>query len=408
MRSIRTFIPIAIGGVLGFVTACGSSTGVQASIGPSGGSLSMESPAVRFDVPAGALSTETMVSLHASADSQSLLVSLEPAQLTLAKPGQLSVSMAGTRHLSGVAEVTVVGEQPIGVDARVEDASGVSTRLSLDHLMQVRLLTADATDGGDCARRMSRRFVTGTTAARGTATAIITTGRTATAVTTMASTTTAGCRATVGPTAEWSVRRSVRPASSVTTASASPTAATTSTTTTAGARTAEGARTTTTTTVTTATAGIPDRARLENDHHPAGGLLASTRVARLRLAGGHRRRHLRAPRGAARPWVEGYVRDATARPLRYRFNGLRVFAVRGDLRGRLPRAAGSPGTCSTSTAGRWAGACVLGLVFTLAVVLPARGAGVQSLADLYLGRLENPQWLGGRVDAKMLLYLSAR
>ena len=148
MRSIRTFIPIAIGGVLGFVTACGSSTGVQASIGPSGGSLSMESPAVRFDVPAGALSTETMVSLHASADSQSLLVSLEPAQLTLAKPGQLSVSMAGTRHLSGVAEVTVVGEQPIGVDARVEDASGVSTRLSLDHLMQVRLLTADATDGG--------------------------------------------------------------------------------------------------------------------------------------------------------------------------------------------------------------------------------------------------------------------
>jgi len=148
MRSIGTFVRATIAGLLGLVTACGSSTGVQASIGPSGGSLSMERPAVRFDIPAGALSAETMVSLHASADSQSLLVSLEPGQLTLAKPGQLSVSMAGTRHLSGVAEVTDLGEQPIGVDDRVEDASGVSARLGLDHLTRVRLLTADAPDGG--------------------------------------------------------------------------------------------------------------------------------------------------------------------------------------------------------------------------------------------------------------------
>jgi hypothetical protein len=148
MRSIRTFLPFVIGGLLGLVTACGSSTGVQASIGPSGGSLSMESPAVRFDVPAGALSTETMVTLRASADPSALLVTLEPAQLTLAKPGQLSVSMAGARHISGVTEVTLQGEQPIGVDTRIEDASGASARLSLDHLTRVRVSTADVPDGG--------------------------------------------------------------------------------------------------------------------------------------------------------------------------------------------------------------------------------------------------------------------
>jgi hypothetical protein len=137
-----------MGGLLALTTACGSSPGVQASIGPSGGSLSMENPAVRFDVPAGALSTETMVSLRASADPQSVLVTLEPSQLGLAKPGQLSVSLSGTSHISGVAEVTSGGDQPIGVDVRIEDASGVSAKLGLDHLTRVRVLTTDAPDGG--------------------------------------------------------------------------------------------------------------------------------------------------------------------------------------------------------------------------------------------------------------------
>ena len=58
---------------------------------------------------------------------------------------------------------------------------------------------------------------------------------------------------------------------------------------------------------------------------------------------------------------------------------------------------------------RWemaAGACALGLLFTLAIVLPAPAAAGRSLLqDLYLGRLENPQAGGGRVDAKMVLYL---
>ncbi len=52
-----------------------------------------------------------------------------------------------------------------------------------------------------------------------------------------------------------------------------------------------------------------------------------------------------------------------------------------------------------------AGACAAGPVFTLAVVLPAPRVSASLLADLYLGRVENPQWGGGRVDAKMYLYL---
>jgi delta14-sterol reductase len=53
-----------------------------------------------------------------------------------------------------------------------------------------------------------------------------------------------------------------------------------------------------------------------------------------------------------------------------------------------------------------AGACGLGLLFTLVIVLGAPTTpGSSLLADLYLGRLENPQRGGGRIDAKMVLYL---
>ncbi|HEY8156430.1 MAG TPA: ergosterol biosynthesis protein [Myxococcota bacterium] len=105
-------------------------------------------------------------------------------------------------------------------------------------------------------------------------------------------------------------------------------------------------------------------------------------------------------------WVDGYVIDpATGRPLRYRLNGLRVlfvtvagWALACEL-GFLPR--------EFFYVHRWemaAGACGLGLIFTLAMVLPAK-ANKGLLADLYLGRLANPQFGRGRVDAKMFLYL---
>jgi protein-S-isoprenylcysteine O-methyltransferase Ste14 len=107
-------------------------------------------------------------------------------------------------------------------------------------------------------------------------------------------------------------------------------------------------------------------------------------------------------------WVDGYVVDPrTRRPYRYRLNGLLVTLATIALWAIL---------CSCGVIAwdflwtvRWeslGGACVLGLVFTLVVVLGRPSTGRSFLADLFLGRAENPQWLGGRVDAKMWLYLA--
>ena len=106
-------------------------------------------------------------------------------------------------------------------------------------------------------------------------------------------------------------------------------------------------------------------------------------------------------------WIDGYVVDPkTGRPLRYRLNGLRVLFVTVALYvaacwlGAIP--------WDFFYLQRWemaAGACVLGLLFTLGIVLsapPRQGL----FADLFLGRRTNPQWAGGRLDAKMFLYLA--
>jgi delta14-sterol reductase len=105
-------------------------------------------------------------------------------------------------------------------------------------------------------------------------------------------------------------------------------------------------------------------------------------------------------------WVSGYVRGDDGRPLRYHLDGLLVFAV---------VVAGYAG-CAAAGAIAWdlfylhrvemlVTAIVAGLVFTCAIVLPAPPTGKPLAADLFLGRLANPQWLGGRIDAKMFLYL---
>ncbi len=105
-------------------------------------------------------------------------------------------------------------------------------------------------------------------------------------------------------------------------------------------------------------------------------------------------------------WVTGYVRDEhTGVLLRYRLNGLRVMAIVVALY----LLAGASGLIAWDYLylHRWtnlATACAIGLAFTAAVVLPAAPRG-GLLADLYLGRRENPQLLGGHVDAKMFLYL---
>lgn len=105
--------------------------------------------------------------------------------------------------------------------------------------------------------------------------------------------------------------------------------------------------------------------------------------------------------------VPGYVRDpATGEPRRYRLNGLLVaMSVFG-----LWALAGRQGVLPWDYfwTSRWsglAGACALGLLFTGVMVLPAKSKR-SLLVDLFLGRQENPQLLGGRVDAKMYLYLA--
>ena len=105
-------------------------------------------------------------------------------------------------------------------------------------------------------------------------------------------------------------------------------------------------------------------------------------------------------------WVDGYVRDAAGRPLRYRLNGLAVFLV--VVAGYVVLAANGVVAWDVFYQQRYAmlaTACVLGLIFTFAIVLPVPRVRASLLQDLYLGRLENPRWGGGRVDAKMFLYL---
>ncbi len=105
--------------------------------------------------------------------------------------------------------------------------------------------------------------------------------------------------------------------------------------------------------------------------------------------------------------VDGYVIDPiTERPYRYRLNGLIVYWLTIGLWALACSAGWLAWDFFWTT--RWeglAGACVFGLLFTLGVVLSQPRTEKGLLADLFLGRAANPQWLGGRLDAKMWLYL---
>jgi len=105
--------------------------------------------------------------------------------------------------------------------------------------------------------------------------------------------------------------------------------------------------------------------------------------------------------------IVGYVRDdITDKPLKYRLNGPLVLGVLVVLWAVV----GGAGVLAWDWlyVHRWSGlvgSCVLGLLFSLAVVLSARSTGRPFLADLYLGRSQNRQFFNARVDAKMFLYL---
>jgi delta14-sterol reductase len=106
-------------------------------------------------------------------------------------------------------------------------------------------------------------------------------------------------------------------------------------------------------------------------------------------------------------WIRGYVKDdRTGEPLNYRLNGILVLWVSIGLWLFLGKLNLVPLDWLYRV--RWpslAGAAVLGLLFSLGIVLPYSSTGKPWFGDLWFGRLENPQFRNGRVDAKMWLYL---
>jgi delta14-sterol reductase len=105
--------------------------------------------------------------------------------------------------------------------------------------------------------------------------------------------------------------------------------------------------------------------------------------------------------------VIGYVRDRrNGEPLRYRLNGPLVLLIAVGLWTLVGRLNLLPWDWLYYH--RWsglAGSCALGLIFSLVIVASAKSTERPFWADLYFGRMENPKFFHGRMDAKMFLYL---
>jgi len=106
-------------------------------------------------------------------------------------------------------------------------------------------------------------------------------------------------------------------------------------------------------------------------------------------------------------WVVGYAtKEGSTEKLKYHLNGLLVLIVTIACWFLLGSLKVMPWDWLYEV--RWyalAGAITFGLVFSFAIVLPYPPVKKSFLADFFLGRLENPQLWGGRIDAKMWLYL---
>ncbi len=104
--------------------------------------------------------------------------------------------------------------------------------------------------------------------------------------------------------------------------------------------------------------------------------------------------------------VEGYACDAEGVALRYRLNGMLVLLVSVSAWGLLGWLELVPFDALYEH--RWgslAGAFTIGTGYSIWVVVTAESTGKSLLEDLFLGRIENPQYFDRRVDAKMFLYL---
>jgi protein-S-isoprenylcysteine O-methyltransferase Ste14 len=106
-------------------------------------------------------------------------------------------------------------------------------------------------------------------------------------------------------------------------------------------------------------------------------------------------------------WVTGYAtKTNSTEKLRYRLNGIWVLFLVVFTWAALCHAGLLP--WNWLYLNRWqglAGAVIFGLIFSFLLVVPNAPVKNSFMADFYLGRLENPQLWGGRIDAKMWLYL---
>jgi delta14-sterol reductase len=107
-------------------------------------------------------------------------------------------------------------------------------------------------------------------------------------------------------------------------------------------------------------------------------------------------------------WVTGYItKPNSSEKMRYHLNGFSVFSILvliWSLSGYF-NIVPFDYLYNHKWYG-WAGAFTLGTCFSLVVVLHYAPVRKSFLADLFLGRIENLQLWGGKLDVKMWLYLT--
>ena len=105
--------------------------------------------------------------------------------------------------------------------------------------------------------------------------------------------------------------------------------------------------------------------------------------------------------------VKGYVKDdKTGEVLNYRLNG--IFVLMASILIWFLLGYFKLVDYDWLYTVRWeslAGAVVMGLLFSFIIVLKNTSTGKSFLADFWFGRLKNPQFKNGFIDAKMWLYL---